>query len=163
MRIFGIDPSVRVLGWGVVEMHDQSFRYLASDTLYTNPAETMSMRLGKLFKKLDSLLDQYLPDVVALEGIFVRDDPSAAFKLGHVQGIVMSLAGMKGMKLQEVAPTLVKKTLTGTGRAGKEQVRSMVLHVLAHQGIKFSSYDESDALAIAYAAGVCGGNTSELI
>jgi crossover junction endodeoxyribonuclease RuvC len=162
MRIFGIDPSVRVLGWGVVEMQEQSFRYIASDTLYTNPAETVSVRLGKLFKKLDSLLDQYLPNVVALEGIFVQNDPSATFKLGYVQGIVMAMSGMKGIPLKEMAPTLVKKTLTGTGRAGKDQVRSMVLNVLGNPGIKFSSYDESDALAIAYAAGVCT-DVAELI
>ncbi len=162
MRIFGIDPSVRVLGWGVVEMQEQSFRYIASDTLYTNPAETVSVRLGKLFKKLDSLLDQYLPNVVALEGIFVQNDPSATFKLGYVQGIVMAMSGMKGIPLKEMAPTLVKKTLTGTGRAGKDQVRSMVLNILGNQGIKFSSYDESDALAIAYAAGVCT-DVAELI
>ena len=50
MRILGIDPSVRILGWGVIEKHEQAFKYVASDTVYTNPAEVMSIRLGKLFQ-----------------------------------------------------------------------------------------------------------------
>ncbi len=154
MRIFGIDPSVRVLGWGVVEKQDGSFRYVASDTVYTNPQETMSMRLSKLFKKLESLIDEYSPNLIAIETAFLKDDPSAFLKLSNVQGVVMALAGIKGIELKEVAPTLVKKTLTGNGRAGKEQVRNMVVNVLLNQGIKFSSYDESDSLAIAYTAGV---------
>ncbi len=155
MRIFGIDPSVRVLGWGVIERDEQSFRYVASDTVYTNPCESMSVRLSKLFKKLDVLIDEYCPKIIALETAFLKSDPSAFLKLSHVQGIVMAIAGIKGIELREVAPTLVKKTLTGTGKAGKEQVRSMVINVLLNQGIKFSSYDESDSLAIAYTAGVC--------
>ena len=155
MRIFGIDPSVRVLGWGIIEQQDGVFRYVASDTIYTNPQETMSIRLSKLFKKLESLIDEYSPNLVALETAFLKDDPSAFLKLSNVQGIVMALAGIKAIDLREVAPTLVKKTLTGNGRAGKEQVRNMVTNVLLNQGIKFSSYDESDSLAIAYTAGVC--------
>lgn len=155
MRIFGIDPSVRVLGWGVIEKEEGAFRYVASDTLYTNPCESMSIRLAKLFKKLDVLIEEYAPKVIALETAFLKDDPSAFLKLSNVQGVVMALAGIKGIELREVAPTLVKKTLTGTGKAGKDQVRNMVVNVLLNQGIKFSSYDESDALAIAYAAGVC--------
>jgi crossover junction endodeoxyribonuclease RuvC len=154
MRIFGIDPSVRVLGWGVIEKQDGDFRYIASDTVYTNPCETMSIRLAKLFKKLESLIDEYSPNFIALETAFLKEDPSAFLKLSNVQGVVMALAGIKGIELKEVAPTLVKKTLTGTGRAGKEQVRNMVVNVLLNQGIKFSSYDESDSLAIAYTAGV---------
>lgn len=154
MRILGIDPSVRILGWGVIEKHEQAFKYVASDTVYTNPAEVMSIRLGKLFQKIEALCEEYKPEVIALETAFVQNDPSAAFKISYVQGIVMAVAGIKAIQMKEVAPTEVKKTLTSSGRAGKEQVRAMLFNVLSHNGIKFSSYDQSDALAIAYTAAV---------
>ena len=152
MRILGIDPSVRSLGWGMLEYSNQKYHYIASDTAYTNPAEAMSIRLGKLSKKVSQIIEEYLPDIVALETSFLEHDVSAVLKLSYVRGVVMSIVGIKGLKLCEIAPLSVKKAVTGNGRSGKEQVKKMLLQIIAHNGIKFSSYDESDALAIAYTA-----------
>lgn len=154
MRIFGIDPSVRVLGWGVIDLLDCKVSYVASDAIYTNPAESMPMRLCKIQKKLTQLLDQYVPEVIALETVFLQADLLAILKISYVRGIAMSAAGERSIRVVEVAPTSVKKSLTGNGRAGKERVREMVVQVLGLEKPKFSSFDESDALAIAYCSAV---------
>lgn len=152
MRVFGIDPSVRALGWGLIEVLQNKAYYVASDTFYTNPAESMPIRLHKIQRKIELLLDQYTPQAIALETVFLQSDLLAILKMSYVRGIVMAIAGQKGIALQEVAPTAVKKALTGNGRAGKDSVREMITHVLELKDQKFSSFDESDALAIAYCA-----------
>jgi crossover junction endodeoxyribonuclease RuvC len=155
-RIFGIDPSVRALGWGVIDSLEGELSCIASDTVYTNPAESMSLRLYKIQKKLEHLLEQYAPDVIALETVFLQSDLLAILKISYVRGIVMALAGARSIKLVEVAPTSVKKCLTGNGRSGKDHVREMLVHVLKlpKERQKFSSFDESDALAIAYCSAI---------
>lgn len=156
MRTFGIDPSVRALGWGVIDFLSGQPFYIASDTIYTNPAENMPLRLHKIQKKLEQLLDQYVPDYIALESVFLQSDLLAILKISYVRGIVMSLAGARSIKVVEVAPTNVKKCLTGNGRSGKDSVREMLTHVLQlpKERQKFSSFDESDALAIAYCGSI---------
>ncbi|QEK39847.1 crossover junction endodeoxyribonuclease RuvC [Candidatus Sneabacter namystus] len=156
MRIFGIDPSVLVCGWSLIEYSDGAASYIDSDTIFTNPAENISIRLYKLMKKFHELLDEHRPDAISIEEVFLRKDIGVVFKLSYVRGIILALAGDRKIPVIEVAPVTVKKVVTGNGKSGKAQVRNFVVKVVHNNGIRFSSYDESDALAIAYCAGVVG-------
>lgn len=156
MRVLGIDPSVRVLGWGVLQDGNEGGKvsYVASDTIRTNPVETMPTRMAKLYKKLVSVVEEYSPDVIGLETAFVQEDPSAILKLSYAHGLVVTLAGIYQLELVELAPSVVKKTVTGNGKASKDTVRQMLSYIVCTGGrrIAFGSFDESDALAISYSA-----------
>lgn len=151
MRFLGIDPSVSNLGWGVIESENKL--HIASGTLCTDPAESMCTRLGKLHNKVEDIIKTYNPDVVGLESVFLQKSMYTVFKLSYVRGVVMSIIGKNKLNFIEVAPTMVKKNITGSGKASKDSIKKMLHHVInIPKGIKIATFDEADALAISYSA-----------
>lgn len=150
MKFLGIDPSINKLGWGAI---DSANNYIASGTIYTNPAESLSIRLGKISNKVEEFINLYKPDVVALETTFLKKDVFSVFKISYVRGVIMSIVGKQNLKLYELEPTSIKKNITGSGKSSKEDVKNMLKHVLnIPSKIKIATFDEADALAIAYSA-----------
>lgn len=156
MKILGVDPSIRSAGWAVIKVENNNKNiYVASDTLYLNPAESVATRLGKFYKKMAEIITEYLPNVVGLESIFLNKDLSSVLKLSYVRGILMSIVGQRNLDLVEVSPLQVKKSVTGRGISSKESVKKMLDHIISiPQGVKIRTFDESDAIAIAYSAGI---------
>ena len=150
MKFLGIDPSINKLGWGVI---DSANNYIASGTLYTNPAESLSTRLGKLSIKVEEFISLYQPGAIALETTFLKKDIFSVFKISYVRGMIMAIVGKQSLKLYELEPTSIKKIVTGNGKASKEGVKNMLKHILnVPSKIKIATFDEADALAIAYSA-----------
>lgn len=150
MKFLGIDPSINKLGWGAIDVANN---YIASGTLYTNPAESLSTRLGKLSNKVEEFISLYKPDVIGLETTFLKKDIFSVFKISYVRGMIMAIIGKQNLKLYELEPTCIKKNITGSGKSSKEDVKSMLKHVLnIPSNIKIATFDEADALAIAYSA-----------
>ena len=146
IRILGIDPGSRYMGYGLIELDGVHLRYLDANRLVLGNAPFTERLL-----KIDSFLTQYLeksqPDEAAFEGIFHQKFADAAIKLGHARGVAIVACARFGLPLFEYSPTDVKQSVTSFGHAEKTQVAQMVRILL---GVQLQwPVDASDALAIA--------------
>ncbi|MGF1650977.1 MAG: crossover junction endodeoxyribonuclease RuvC [Hyphomicrobiaceae bacterium] len=147
MRIIGVDPGLRYTGWGVIETDGPRLTYVASGRISAPADDDLAFRLRTIFEELVSILAALRPDEAAVEETFVNDNPRATLKLGQARGVALLVPALKGIRVAEYAPNLIKKTVVGTGHAEKRQVQAMVGFLLPKA--KFGSADEADALAIA--------------
>ncbi|MGB0960841.1 MAG: crossover junction endodeoxyribonuclease RuvC [Halocynthiibacter sp.] len=146
MRVVGIDPGLRNMGWGIIDVQGSKIQHVANGTCHSDGGE-MGERLASLYHQLTALLDQYQPDTAAVEQTFVNKDGAGTLKLGQARGIAMVVPAIFGLNIGEYAPNKVKKTVVGAGHADKKQVEYMVK--LQLPGVKLHSADATDALAIA--------------
>ena len=146
MRVLGIDPGLRNLGWGVIDMEGSRLRHVANGILHPDGTE-LAQRLASLHMQLTAVFGQYQPDMAAVEQTFVNKDGVATLKLGQARGIAMLVPAQFGLSVGEYAPNKVKKTVVGVGHADKGQIAHMVKVQLP--GVQLAGADAADALAIA--------------
>ena len=146
MRIIGIDPGLRNMGWGVIDSHGSRLSHVANGTCHST-GQDLAARLLSLHRQLSEVLARYAPDQAAVEQTFVNRDAVATLKLGQARAIALLVPAEAGLPVAEYAPNAVKKTVVGVGHAHKNQVEHMVKMQLP--GAKPSSADAADALAIA--------------
>lgn len=145
--VLGIDPGSRRLGWAVVSGDLRSARRLASGTLRADARQSLPERLGQLLLGLQALFEQHPFDVLAIEAAFVHENPHTALALGQARGLPIALAAARGLPVHEYPPAVVKRTVVGSGRAEKTQMRWMVQRLLEMP--ELPQEDEADALAVA--------------
>ncbi|QIE46737.1 crossover junction endodeoxyribonuclease RuvC [Pseudohalocynthiibacter aestuariivivens] len=146
MRVLGIDPGLRNLGWGVIDMQGSRLNHVGNGTCRSVGA-TLPERLLSLHEQLSAVLARFAPDTAAVEQTFVNKDGAATLKLGQARGIAVLVPAQAGLSVGEYAPNTVKKTVVGVGHADKDQVAHMVKIQLP--GVALHSADAADALAIA--------------
>lgn len=150
MRVLGIDPGLRNLGWGVIDVAGARITHVANGICHSAPGEAegdLALRLVSLHSQLTEVLREYAPDAAAVEHTFVNKDAVATLKLGQARGIALLVPAQFGLTVGEYAPNAVKKSIVGVGHAAKDQVDHMVrLHL---PGVKITGPDAADALAIA--------------
>lgn len=146
MRILGIDPGLRNLGWGVIDVDGSRLRHVANGVCRSTGVE-LAERLLSLHVQLTDVLATYAPDAAAVEKTFVNKDGAGTLKLGQARGIAMLVPAQAGLRVGEYAPNSVKKTVVGVGHADKKQVAHMVSMQLP--GVVIDGPDAADALAIA--------------
>ena len=146
MRILGIDPGLRHLGWGLVEANGPRLRHIANGVVHTK-GQDMAARLAQIYRGLEEVIAAYSPDCAAVEQTFVNKDAVGTLKLGQARGVAMLAPAMAGLPVGEYVPNKVKKCVVGVGHAQKEQVQHMVKMQLP--GVKLEGADAADALAIA--------------
>ena len=144
--ILGIDPGSRMTGYGVIKEEGKQIVYLDSGCIRTSEGE-LSQRLLQIFDGVCQLMEDYSPDEVAIEQVFVCQNPSSALKLGHARGVAMVAAASHRIKVNEYSAREVKQSVVGYGSAQKEQVKHMVVHLLMLNSPPQN--DAADALAIA--------------
>ncbi len=147
MRVIGIDPGLRNLGWGIIETDGPRMRHVANGICHSDPAGTLAARLLDLHQQLTRVLQQFAPQAAAVEQTFVNKDAVATLKLGSARGIALLVPAQAGLAVGEYAPNAVKKAVVGVGKAAKEQVEHMVRMQLP--GVQIAGPDAADALAIA--------------
>ncbi|WP_226779469.1 crossover junction endodeoxyribonuclease RuvC [Oceaniglobus trochenteri] len=147
MRVLGIDPGLRTLGWGVIDVDGPRLRHVANGHCTSSPREDLAMRLLSLHSQLSAVLARYAPNTAAVEQTFVNKDAVATLKLGQARGIALLVPAQAGLDVGEYAPNKVKKTVVGVGHAAKAQVDHMVRMQLP--GVVIAGPDAADALAIA--------------
>ncbi len=147
IRIIGIDPGLRRMGWGVVETLGNSLRFVASGTITSNGEMDLASRLCQLHDGLADIIHSYQPHEAAVEQTFVNKDAVATLKLGQARGIAMLVPARAGLQVAEYAPNAVKKSVIGVGHGEKQQIH-MMLKVLMPKAT-FKGNDAADALAIA--------------
>lgn len=146
MRVLGIDPGLRRLGWGVIECDGPRIRHIANGTCasVTGP---LAGRLLTLHTQLTEIVTLHSPDAAAVEQTFVNKDGAGTLKLGQARGVAMLVPAQAGLEVGEYAPNQIKKTVVGVGHADKRQVEHMVQMQLP--GALINGADAADALAIA--------------
>lgn len=146
MRVLGIDPGLRNLGWGVIEVRGARLGHVANGIIHSSGAD-MGARLASLYADLVRVIEAYRPDGAAVEQTFVNKDAVATLKLGQARGVAVLVPALAGLTVGEYAPNAVKKAVVGVGHADKAQVAHMVRHQLP--GVELAGPDAADALAIA--------------
>ena len=152
IRIIGIDPGLRRTGWGVIESDGVRLVYVASGHITSNGDDDLAYRLRELYEGLAGVLASFRPIEAAVEETCVNENARATLKLGQARGMALLAPAMKGLRIAEYPPNLIKKTVVGAGHAEKRQIQMMVSMLLPKA--KFASADEADALAIA----ICHAN-----
>ena len=146
MRIIGIDPGLRNMGWGVIDSRGSRLSHVASGTCHSR-GEDLAARLLSLHEQLSEVVARWQPQQAAVEHTFVNRDAVATLKLGQARAIALLVPAQAGLVVAEYAPNAVKKAVVGVGHAEKQQVEHMVKMQLP--GAKPASADAADALAIA--------------
>jgi crossover junction endodeoxyribonuclease RuvC len=148
IRIIGIDPGLRNMGWGIVDFTGSHLAYVASGTVRSDAKRPLGERLRELHRSLSQIIAEFAPNEAAVEETFVNRDPQSALKLGQARGIALVVPALAGLPVAEYAANLIKKTVTGTGHAEKAQI-AMMVKVLLPKCQQGSSADATDALAVA--------------
>ena len=146
MRVMGLDPGLRALGWGIVELSGSRLSHVANGICKTGTG-AIGPRLAVLFEELSGIWDRFSPDAAAVEQTFVNKDGAATLKLGQARGIAMLVPALAGIDVGEYAPNAIKKAVVGVGHADKTQIAHMVRMQLP--GVEIAGPDAADALAIA--------------
>jgi crossover junction endodeoxyribonuclease RuvC len=146
MRVLGIDPGLRNLGWGVIEADGSRLSHVANGICHSTGPD-LGARLLSLYQQLTDILHRYEPTEAAVEQTFVNKDGAGTLKLGQARGIALLVPAQYGLTVGEYAPNSVKKTVVGVGHAAKEQVAHMVAVQLP--GVVLAGPDAADALAVA--------------
>ena len=146
-RIIGIDPGLRNTGWGIIETSGTQLHYIDSGVIRAAPDQELAARLAEIFQGLSDVLASYSPDEAAVEQTFVNKNAVATLKLGQARGIALLAPALGGLEVAEYAPNLVKKSVVGSGHAGKAQIHAMIRFLLPKA--RPASSDAADALAIA--------------
>lgn len=146
MRVLGIDPGLRHMGWGVIEAEGSRLRHVANGIISTGSG-SLSDRLVELFDRLTEIVERYAPQTAAVEQTFVNKDGAGTLKLGQARAIALLVPARHGLKVGEYAPNKVKKSVVGVGHADKVQVQHMVR--LQLPGVDLAGADAADALAVA--------------
>jgi len=146
MRVLGIDPGLRTLGWGLIDVDGPRLSHVANGHCESGAGD-LAERLLRLFDELTEIVARYAPDSAAVEATFVNRDGAGTLKLGQARGIAMLVPARAGIPVGEYAPNTVKKTVVGVGHADKRQVAHMVGVQLP--GARLAGPDAADALAVA--------------
>lgn len=149
VTVIGIDPGSRATGWGVVRETSGVLRLVECGVVRSGAdADALfSDRLARIFHELSGVIGRLAPDEAAVEQVFTAKNAASALKLGQARGVAVAACASHGLTVADYAPTMVKKTLVGTGGAEKQQVSFMVGRLL---GVKPDwSADAGDALGVA--------------
>ncbi len=149
IRILGIDPGLRITGFGVIEKAGNKLTYLASGCIKTDAKASLPVRLGTIHAGLCELVTQYQPDQAVVEIVFVNVNPQSTLLLGQARGAAITALVAGGVEVAEYTALQVKQAVVGNGHADKIQVQHMVRRLLSLPGDP--SPDAADALACAIA------------
>ena len=155
MRILGIDPGLRVTGFGVIDKTGQQLHYVASGCIKTPDGE-LPERLKSILNSLGEVITQHNPEQVAVEKVFVNVNPQSTLLLGQARGAAICAAVLVNLPVAEYTALQVKQAVVGNGHADKEQVQEMVMRLLKLSGRPSSDAADALACAITHAHGGLG-------
>lgn len=146
--ILGIDPGTVILGYGLIAAKGQNLSLVSMGILRLQKYSDPLIRLGKIYERIDSLIEEFKPDSVAIEAPFYGKNVQSMLKLGRAQGVALAPAITRSLPVFEYAPRKVKQSITGNGNASKEQVAMMVQAILKFQETP-EYLDATDGVAVA--------------
>ena len=157
MRIIGIDPGYAIVGYGVLEYASGKFKTIDYGAIRTAADKSFDQRLFEIYTDLGTILDEYNPQLMALERIFFTTNQKTAIDVAQARGAIMLSAASRGIKIAEYTPLQVKSAVTGYGKAVKKQIQEMTARILSLDAIPKPD-DVADALAVA----ICGAHSFQI-
>ena len=158
MRILGIDPGYAILGYGIVEMHQNKLHLLGYGAIKTESDMDMPNRLKCLYTGLMDAINEYDPQAASVEELFFNSNAKTALLVGQARGAALLACINSGLKIYEYTPLQIKQGLTGYGRADKKQMQMMVKTLL-----RLKDIPKPDDAADALAAAICHAHSAERI
>jgi crossover junction endodeoxyribonuclease RuvC len=155
--ILGIDPGTRIMGYAVIKVLGKNIEVLQYGVINLEKYTNQEIKLKKIFERVTQIVDEFLPDEVALEAPFYGKNVQSMLKLGRAQGVAMTAALMREIPITEYAPRKVKQSVTGTGTASKEDLAAMLEKILKIKFADNTLLDASDALGVALCHHYQGG------
>ena len=153
MRILGVDPGLRITGYGVIDYRPLRPVLIDGGVIRLKPKTPLADRLVELETELDALLEEYKPDVVAVEQLYSHyAHPRTAILMGHARGVILLVARRRGVRVEQFAANRIKQSLTGHGHASKAQMQRTI-QSLWNLPAPPDPPDVADALAIAMCCG----------
>ena len=146
-RILGIDPGLRITGFGVIEQQGQHLRYVASGVVKSRETDPLPTRIGTLFAGLGEVIETWRPDEASVEIVFVNVNPQSTLLLGQARGAALAALTAAQLPVAEYTALQVKQSVVGHGKAAKQQVAYMVTRLL--KLAEEPGADAADALACA--------------
>ena len=146
--ILGIDPGTNVMGYGLILTEGKKYKILQYGVIHLKKYETHDLKLKKIFERVTGIIDEFLPDTMALEAPFYGANVQSMLKLGRAQGVAMAAALAREIPITEYSPKKVKQSVTGNGNASKEQVAAMLQTLFSLTELP-KMLDATDALAVA--------------
>ena len=148
--IIGIDPGTNVMGYGILGVKGKKPSMIAMGVIELSKFESHYLRLSRIFQRVTMLVEQYLPDEMAIEAPFFGKNVQSMLKLGRAQGVAMAAALSRDVPITEYEPRKIKMAITGNGAASKEQVQEMLRRILdIPRENLLPQLDATDALAAA--------------
>jgi crossover junction endodeoxyribonuclease RuvC len=147
LTILGVDPGSRITGFGVLRVEGARLYHVNHGVIVMDPEQSFPEKMKELGSAFREVVAKYQPQQVVIEKIFLGRNADSAFKLGHARGVIMYEAGLGGASVFEYATRVVKKGVTGSGGASKEEVAVVLKALLSITQIQ--RIDASDALAMA--------------
>jgi len=148
MRILGIDPGLQVCGYAVLEAVAEQENLVEAGVFRSDSNAAIEVRLNGIAEDTSSLLEKFGPDVVAVEELYSHyGHPKTAILMGHARGVILQKCAAAGVKVRSFSATRIKKSLTGNGRASKEQVQRTIQTVLCMPHTPEPN-DVADAIAV---------------
>jgi crossover junction endodeoxyribonuclease RuvC len=151
VRILGLDPGSRVCGYGVIDERAGELAYVECGVLTAPEDRPMEYRLGEIARGLREVIGELAPAVVAVEDVFSHQNVRSALALAQARGMALAVIGLCGLTVASYAPALVKKAVSGSGRADKAQIARMVQALIGLRSLPRA--DATDALAVAITHG----------
>ncbi len=149
MRVLGIDPGLNITGYGILNLNGSKLSVVEAGVIRTNARDDMASRLCVIGSELGEIIGQFSPEVMAIEELYSHyGHPKTAIIMGHARGVIFLKAGESGIPVFPYAATRIKKSLTGNGRASKQQMQLMIKSTLGLNEIPEPA-DAADALAVA--------------
>jgi crossover junction endodeoxyribonuclease RuvC len=155
MRILGIDPGLQVCGYACLETGEDKEKLIEAGVIRTTTGSAIEQKLNRIAEDTQSLLKSFKPDVVAVEELYSHyAHPKTAILMGHARGVILQRCAQAAIEVRSFSATRIKKSITGNGRASKEQVQKTIQTILSLPQIP-----EPNDVADAIAAALCCANS----
>lgn len=151
MKILGIDPGLHLCGYACIEVDGNTENLIEAGVIRIRPGLPLAIRLNQIAEDIQTILDRFTPQVVAVEELYSHyAHPRTAILMGHARGVILQKMAAAGVEVKSFSATRIKKSLTGNGRASKEQVQRTIQTLLA-----LPEMPEPPDVADAIAAALC--------
>jgi crossover junction endodeoxyribonuclease RuvC len=126
MRILGIDPGTAINGFGVIDVNKGKYKMIDAGVIRTPAKTPPPERLETIFNNIKELIDEFKPQIMSIEKLFFAKNVTTAMTVSQARGVVLLCAQQSGLQIYEYTPLQIKQTVTGYGKADKQQVQEMV-------------------------------------
>jgi crossover junction endodeoxyribonuclease RuvC len=155
MRILGIDPGLQVCGYACLEISSAGEKLIEAGVLRTSASSAIEIKLDEIAEDIESLLKKFRPEIVAVEELYSHyAHPNTAILMGHARGVILQKCAEAAIEVRSFSATRIKKSLTGNGRASKQQVQRTIQTILS-----LTCMPEPADVADAIAAALCCANS----